>query len=101
MSINNFHFRTPKLDNQNYTRFRQQRRRGKNRRARKGLRRNVDGKRVTRPMLKSLETKRRRRRYRGLNGGSLIPQVARSRQSRNRQKERDVVNDDNNKEGNI
>ena len=52
-------------------------------------------------MLKSLETKRRRRRYRGLDGGSLIPQVARSRQSRNRQKARDVVNDDNGKEGNM
>ena len=52
-------------------------------------------------MLKSLETRRGRRRYRGLDGGSLIPQVARSRQSRNRQKARDVVNDDNGKEGNM
>ena len=52
-------------------------------------------------MLKSLETKRRRRRYRGLDGGSLIPQVARSRQNRNRQKGREIVNDHDGNEGNI
>ena len=68
-----------------YFSFRQQKRRGKNRRARKGLRRNIKPKGIARSMLKTLETRRNRGDH-DTYDGAILPPIARSRRSRNRHK---------------
>ena len=67
--------------------YRQQRRRGKNRRARKGLRRKYS-KSIASSMLKSLETRRNTDHHIGKDKLSIAP-IARSRRSRNRHKIKD------------
>ena len=61
--------------------FRQQKRRGKNRRARKGLRRTK--KLYKRPMLKSLET---RRGMEDTYDESFLPLISKGKRNRNRNK---------------
>ena len=65
--------------------YRQIRRRGKNRRARKGLRRKYS-KSIARSMLKSLETRGNRDHHIGMEDIALTAPIVRSRRSRNRHK---------------
>ena len=74
--------------------YRQIRRRGKNRRARKGLRRKYS-KTIARPMLKSLETRRNKDAHHiGKEDLALTTPIVRSRRSRNRHKGKDRRDDD-------